>query len=168
MQEEAVSGADLCAAEPGACEAAEAGLAGHFPVSCAIVSLARSHRAMAASLLADLGIHPGQELTLMQLWDQDGQSQKALCDALRLDHSTIAKSLRRLEEAGLLTRCKSGEDGRISLVHLTQAGRALRERTHAAWAELEARTVAGLSGEELDNFVALARRLAHNMHRPPA
>jgi DNA-binding MarR family transcriptional regulator len=120
---------------------------------------------MAASLLADLGLHPGQELTLMQLWDKDGQSQKALCEALRLDHSTIAKSLRRLEETGLLTRCKSDEDARVSLVRLTEAGRALRERTHAAWAELERRTAAGLSDADRVAFVALARQIAAGIDR---
>ncbi|MCX5512142.1 MarR family winged helix-turn-helix transcriptional regulator [Kaistia algarum] len=165
MHDEAV--ADPCETAKNGCEAAEAGLAADFPVSCAIAALTRSHRALAASLLADLGLHPGQELTLMRLWDEDGQSQKALCDALRLDHSTIAKSLRRLEETGLLTRCKSGDDARVQLVHLTEAGRALRERTRAAWAELERRTVAGLSEADQAAFVALARQIASGIHHTP-
>ena len=143
MQDEAAADADPCAVEPGACEAAEAGLAGHFPVSCAIVALARSHRRHGglAPRRSRPASRPGADADAAL-----GQGRPVAEGALRrarLDHSTIAKSLRRLEEAGLLTRCKSGEDGRISLVNLTEAGRALRERTHAAWAELEARTVAG-------------------------
>ena len=145
-----------------ACAAAEAAMDGAFPVSCAIVALARAHRALAAELVAELGLHAGQELTLMLLWDRDGRSQKALCEALRLDHSTVAKSLRRLEEAGLVSRQKSDDDARVSLVHLTPAGQALRERTQAAWAALEQRTVAGLPADEIERFLATARRLAHN------
>jgi MarR family transcriptional regulator, organic hydroperoxide resistance regulator len=134
-----------------------------FPVSWAIFSLARSHRALAASLLSDVGLYPGQELILMQLWDQDGQSQKALGRTQRLDHSTIAKSIRRLEAAGLLSREKSSDDGRVTLVFLTDAGRALKEKTRAAWAELDRRTVSSLTPAQQDRFVALARAIAPNI-----
>lgn len=158
---------ESAAAEASACSAAASAMEGAFPVSCAIIALARAHRQLSADLIAELGLHPGQELTLMLLWDQDGRSQKALCDAQRLDHSTVAKSLRRLEEAGLVRRCKSDDDARVQLVHLTEAGRALRERTRAAWSELENRTVAGLSPEELHAFLAVARRLAENADRAP-
>lgn len=99
----------------------------------------------------------------MQLWDQDGQSQKALGRTQRLDHSTIAKSIRRLEAAGLLSREKSSDDGRVTLVFLTDAGRALREKTRAAWAELDRRTVSGLTPAQQDRFVALARAIAPNI-----
>lgn len=134
-----------------------------YPVSWAIFALARSHRTTAASLLAGLGLFPGQEIMLMQLWDSDGQSQKQLGHTLRVDHSTVAKSVQRLEGAGLVTRARSSDDGRVTLVFLTKAGRALKKRTLAAWAALEQRTVRGLSRAEQAQFVALARRIAPNV-----
>lgn len=134
-----------------------------YPVSWAIFALARSHRTTAAALLTELGLFPGQEIMLMQLWDKDGQSQKQLGHTLRVDHSTIAKSVRRLEQAGLVTRARSSADGRVTLVSLTADGRALRERTLAAWESLERRTVRGLSAAEQAQFVALARRIAPNV-----
>lgn len=47
-----------------------------FSVSFSIVALARSHRALAAQLLREIGLFVGQELMLMQLWYQDHQSQQ--------------------------------------------------------------------------------------------
>lgn len=134
-----------------------------YPVSFAIFAVARSHRAVAASLLSELGLFPGQELMLMQLWDEDGQSQKALGCLQRIDHSTVAKSVRRLEAAGFVTRQKSDLDGRVTLVYLTAHGRELKERTHRVWAELERRTVAGLTAVEQAQFVESARRILPNI-----
>jgi DNA-binding MarR family transcriptional regulator len=134
-----------------------------FPASWAIFSLARSHRAFAASMLSDLGLFPSQELILMQLWDDDGQSQKALGQTQRFDHSTIAKSVRRLETAGLVSRKKSSDDGRVTLVFLTDAGQALKERTLAIWTELERRTVHSLTSEEQAQLVTIARKIIPNL-----
>lgn len=116
-----------------------------YPLSWAIFSLARSHRALAASLMSPLGIFPGQEIILFQLWARDGLSQKEIGEFQRLDHSTITRSIARLEAAGLLTRSRSPLDGRVTLVHLTDAGRVLEAPTKAAWAELEKRTAGSLS-----------------------
>ncbi|MDP1510678.1 MarR family winged helix-turn-helix transcriptional regulator [Paenibacillus sp. CMAA1739] len=74
-----------------------------FPLSFSIFSLARSHHRIAGQLLREAGLYPGQELVLMQLWHRDSQSQNSLSKSLRLDHSTIAKSVRRLDDAGLVT-----------------------------------------------------------------
>ena len=68
-------------------------------LSYAIFTLARAHRGYAAELLRELGLHPGQELLLMQLLDRDGQTQSELLDSVGLDHSTVSKSLGRMEEA---------------------------------------------------------------------
>ncbi len=99
----------------------------------------------------------------MQLWDEDGQSQKALGQTQRFDHSTIAKSVRRLETAGLVRREKSTVDGRVTLVFLTDVGHALKDRTLATWEELERRTVQRLTAEEQAQLVALACKIIPNL-----
>lgn len=78
--------------------------AGDGPLSYAIFQLARAHRGHAAAMLRAMNLHPGQELLLMQLFDRDGQTQAELLERVGLDHSTVSKSLRRMQEAGLLTR----------------------------------------------------------------
>ncbi|WAL68812.1 MarR family transcriptional regulator [Amycolatopsis cynarae] len=135
------------------------GAAARFPVSFAVFAVARTHRALAAHLLRELGLFPGQEIMLLQLWDSDGQSQTSLGRTLGIDHSTVAKSVRRLEDAGLVTRTRSPQDRRVTLVHLTDRGRRLEKRVEEAWSALERETVKTLTTDEQATFVALARRI---------
>lgn len=135
------------------------------PVSYAIFALARVHRAHAASLLRALGLHPGQELLLMRLLDRDGQTQSELLDAVGLDHSTVSKSLRRMQDAGLITRTPAEHDRRVMQVHLTDSGRALREPIAGMWATLEALTVTDTPPAALEAFSHTAAALLHSLER---
>lgn len=139
------------------------GLSSACPVSFAIFALARSHRARAASLLADIGLFPGQELLLMTLAAKDGAPQKSLCDSMSLDHSTIAKSLARLEKSGLIERHKGAEDGRVSNVFITDKGREATAAISRVWAELEQLTVADLTAEERQEMVKLSGKIVPRM-----
>ena len=130
-----------------------------YPVSFAIFALARSHRAKAASMLADIGLFPGQEILLMQLAEKDGKPQKSLCESIGLDHSTVAKSVARLERDGLIERRKCPEDGRISQVHLTSRGREMTDAISRVWAELERQTIRDLSASEQQMLMAAAKKI---------
>jgi DNA-binding MarR family transcriptional regulator len=130
-----------------------------YPVSFAIFALARSHRARAAGMLADIGLFPGQEILLMQLAEKDGKPQKSLCESIGLDHSTVAKSVARLERDGLIERRKCPEDGRISQVHLTSKGREMTDAIAKVWAELERETIKDLSAEEQTLLMSAARKI---------
>jgi DNA-binding MarR family transcriptional regulator len=123
------------------------------PLSSAIFLLARAHRAYAAELLRRHGLHPGQELLLLQLYEQDRQTQAALLDAVGLDHSTLSRSLSRMEAAGLVRRSPSPVDRRAVVVSLTAKGKRLREPLHDLWRELERTTSAGVPPEALDDLV---------------
>jgi DNA-binding MarR family transcriptional regulator len=133
-----------------------------YPVSFAIFALARSHRARAAGMLADIGLFPGQEILLMQLAEKDGKPQKSLCESIGLDHSTVAKSVARLERDGLIERRKCPEDGRISQVHLTTKGRETINAISQVWAELERETIKDLSAEEQTLLMSAARKIVSN------
>ncbi|OZB95321.1 MarR family winged helix-turn-helix transcriptional regulator [Paenibacillus sp. XY044] len=134
-----------------------------FPVSFSIFSMARSHRGLAAQLLREAGLYPGQEIVLMQLWHRDHRSQNSLCRSTRLDHSTIAKSVRRLEDAGLVVSSRSKEDKRVTIVSLTQAGRDIELRVNDAWSKVEALTTEALTEDEQMTFVTLARKIAASL-----
>ena len=123
-------------------------------LSYAIFQLARAHRGYAAKLLRDMGLHPGQELLLMQLLNRDGQTQSELLAAVGLDHSTVSKSLRRMQEAGLLTREPAEHDRRVMRVSLTGKGRAMRGDLEEMWAELERASISGLDDETVGRFIA--------------
>ncbi len=123
----------------------------------AIFQLARAHRAYAARLLRDLGLHPGQELLLMRLLERDGQTQSEMLAAVGLDHSTVYKSLRRMQEAGLLTREPAEHDRRVLRVSLTDKCRAMRQPLETMWAELELASISGLDEPQSSSSSLRAR-----------
>jgi DNA-binding MarR family transcriptional regulator len=131
-------------------------MAGEGPMSYAIFELARAHRGRAAAMLRKMDLHPGQELLLMHLFDREGQTQSELLDAVGLDHSTVSKSLRRMQEAGLLVREPAEHDRRVMVVHLTDKGRAMREPLAAMWRALEETSAKHLSAQEAESFVHFA------------
>ncbi|WP_213982393.1 MarR family transcriptional regulator [Sphingomonas sp. dw_22] len=105
-------------------------------------------------LLDALGITYPQYLVLNVLWEDDGQAIGAIAERLALESSTITPLVKRLEAAGMLTRARNPGDERQVLVHLTEQGRALQERTHCLGETLFA--AAGLPVEQL---VALNRQV---------
>jgi len=131
-------------------------MAGEGPMSYAIFALARAHRAQAAAMLRAMDLHPGQELLLMHLFDRDGQTQSELLEAVGLDHSTVSKSLRRMQDAGLVVREPAVHDRRVMVVHLTGRGRAMREPLAQMWRALEATSAQYLSADEAAAFVRTA------------
>ncbi|MCX4859292.1 MarR family winged helix-turn-helix transcriptional regulator [Streptomyces canus] len=126
------------------------------PMSYAIFQLSRAHRAYAAALLREMDLHLGQELVLMHLFDRDGQSQSELLECLGVDHSTISKALRRMQDAGLVIREPAAHDRRVMVVHLTDKGRAMREPIAALWQALEETTARNVSEQQAESFVETA------------
>jgi DNA-binding MarR family transcriptional regulator len=130
-----------------------------FPINASIFALIRMHRSMASDLLRKIGLFPGQELLLMRLWDTDNQTQKALVDSLGINHTTVTKSVQRLEEAGLLVRRRSSEDKRVTLVSLTPAGAKLKKEVFNIWRTLENSIAKGLTKEEKKFFLELVGKI---------
>jgi len=149
-----------CDRWPKASEIAEAS----GPVTHAIFRLSRMNKTMIGGLLRDLGLAPGQELLLLQLWDRDGCSQTDLVGRLGLDPSTVTKMLQRLERDGWVRRAPSDGDGRVTLVTLTDKGRRLRGNVTRLWSELEQETTKMLSPTERARLLALLHKVEEGLH----
>lgn len=76
--------------------------------------------------LEPLGLTYPQYLAMLVLWEQDGLTVKALGERLHLDSGTLTPMLKRMAQAGLLTRQRSEEDERQVAISLTPKGRELR------------------------------------------
>ena len=100
--------------------------------------------------LDPMGLTYPQYLVMLLLWEQDGRSVNALGQPLHLDSGTLTPLLKRMEKAGLVTRQRDTKDERIMRIHLTDHGRALRERARAIPPAMLC-----ASGLELDGLMAL-------------
>jgi DNA-binding MarR family transcriptional regulator len=105
-------------------------------------------------LLADLGLTYPQYLVMLVLWEQDGQGVGELGERLALDSGTLSPLLRRMERADLLARRREQADERRVTVHLTERGRALRDRAADVPGALAGRLV-----DDVDSYRSLHGQL---------
>jgi DNA-binding MarR family transcriptional regulator len=133
-----------------------------------LTRVGRAHRAGVSAYLAEFGLHVGQEMVLMHLWEQDGRSQKDLAERLEIEPPTLTRMLSRMERCGFVERRRDPEDGRIFRVYLTPEGRALREPVEAGWMEFEDRAFADLTLEERLLLRRLLLQVRENLKRAPA
>ncbi len=68
-------------------------------------------------------VEPAQMDLLDLLVVQDERRMSDLAAALRVDPSTVTRTLQRMEAAGLATRAPDADDGRVVTVRLTEEGR---------------------------------------------
>jgi Transcriptional regulators len=97
----------------------------------AVYSASRAFTRLYRGLLADLGLTYPQYLVMLVLWEGDGLTVKAIGERLALDSGTLTPLLKRLEEAGLLSRTRSADDERQVIVRLTDQGTALSSKAAA-------------------------------------
>jgi DNA-binding MarR family transcriptional regulator len=113
-----------------------------------IARICHVHRNLVQKKLSKYNLHVGQEMFLLPLWEQDGMNLTQLAERLCVQQATISRMLERIENGGLVTRVKDPEDGRVSLVYLTEEGRALLEPVTHLWEEVDAVMMKDFTSEE--------------------
>lgn len=108
----------------------------------------KAHRGNIGGMLAEHGLHVGQEMVLVELWQEDGLRGGELAARLGVEPPTITKMLRRLEGCGLVRRRPDPSDARSFRVYLTAEGRALEEPVTRCWEAAEDRLLDGLGAGE--------------------
>lgn len=129
-------------------------------ISFLLAQICKAHRSQAETNLNCIGMHAGQEMFLMQLWAEDGQTQSQLAERLGVQLPTVNKMLGRLEVVGLVERRADPDDQRVSRVYLSAQGNALQGDVMGAWVALEERTLLNLTTDER----ILLRRLLMQVH----
>jgi DNA-binding MarR family transcriptional regulator len=134
-------------------------------ISKSIIVLAIAQRLYGSQKLRSIGLYPGQELILMELRENDCQSQNALTKALWVDHSTIAKSVHRLEKAGLVSKSRSEADKRATLISLTEAGKEAGEKAADIWRDMEYTACENLTDDEKKQFLSLTKKIVSSFQK---
>lgn len=94
-----------------------------FPLYAASNLLGRLYR----PILAGLGLTYPQYLVMLVLWKQTPQTVGSLGEKLHLDSGTLTPLLKRMEQAGLISRVRDAGDERRVQIELTSTGRELRQ-----------------------------------------
>ena len=94
------------------------------------------------------------QYSLMTALDVRGElEQNSLAWEIGLERSSVAEVVPRLQRRGLLERRRSREDGRVKLIRLTPAGRALLREMARAVQRAHDRTIERLSKPDRDMFL---------------
>ncbi|MET9485959.1 MarR family transcriptional regulator [Nocardia sp. NPDC006630] len=113
--------------------------------------------------IAEYGVVPGQFAQLLALYEKDGIAQNELCEKVRIDQSTMAHTLKRMERDGLILRTADPADGRRALIHLTDRARELQGPLVAAALDVNAIATAGFPDAQEEHFLRMARRAIGNL-----
>lgn len=134
-------------------------------INQAIRLLSLRHRARAAVLLAPLGLHPGQEVLLLELARSGPRIQAQLSEALGCEPPSVTLMARKLEASGHIRRKSTPSDGRASIVELTASGKALADRIKQLWCTLAEETVTGLPAQTIAKLPGILKTLTNNVDR---
>jgi DNA-binding MarR family transcriptional regulator len=113
-----------------------------------------------------LGFSPGQFPVLLELWQEDGLTQKQLLDRLEVEQATLANTLARMERDGLIARIPHPRDRRAQIISLTELGRSLEERAVAAAAEADTALFSGFRTFERELMMEYMRLIIGNSRKP--
>lgn len=75
-------------------------------------------------------LRPGMGVVLFALYEKDRVTIKDLAERSQLACSTLTGVLQRMEDAGVITRTRDADDGRLVRVALTSLGRKLKSKCH--------------------------------------
>ena len=93
------------------------------------------------------------------LAEDGGKTQRGIVARTGMDKVTVSRAAIALVERGLMARSPNAHDKRSHLLSLTEPGRDLYAAVAPKALELEARIFSRFSGEELDVFNTMLRRI---------
>lgn len=85
--------------------------------------------------LVPFGLHSSQlpVLAAAALFGASGATMSKLAQAVLMDRTTLTRSIRPLERAGLLRLARSPEDARTKIVVITRSGERMIEAVFPVW-----------------------------------
>ncbi|MBR3308079.1 MAG: MarR family transcriptional regulator [Lachnospiraceae bacterium] len=104
--------------------------------------------------LKPLGLTYTQYIVFMVLWEKEKVNVGQLGSILHLDAGTLTPLLKHLEKEGYITRARSKEDERVTIVSITKKGNELKEKCRDIPLKLAAKG-SSLSEEEAGELYRL-------------
>ena len=130
----------------------------------ALVKVAKRYREVQAQLLADLGLHPGQDVLLWVLAQEpNGLLVSELAERLGIESPTVTRTLTRLETGGWFIREAVPGDRRAVRIRLTPRAQKMLPQVEGHWRTLADTATAGLDPDEREQLVSLLDRVRDNL-----
>ena len=140
-------------------------ITGEIPFGAEVSLTSRGRFVFLNDRLRPLGLSAGQFPVLVLLSRAQNIMQDTLVRHYHLDKGTIARSVRKLEDAGYIRRIVDPGNRRAVRLFLTKKGERAAPLLQAIDREWEERICAGLSDKDRHTLRTLMRTIAENSHR---
>lgn len=132
------------------------------PFGALVSIIHRTHHIIIDERMRQFGLSSGQLFTLLHLAHEQGITQDTLARRFHVDKATIARAVRKLEDAGYVSRTVDPGNRRAVLVALTDAGERIVPEIVRIDRQWEEEICAGLTGDERLTMQTLLRKIARN------
>jgi len=128
-----------------------------------MAEISRHRRKRSNALLADAGIHAGQDVLLYHLWVEDGQLVSSLVEKMNVKPATVSTMVDRMVAIDLVKKRKGTIDKRTARIFLTAKGREAIKEIEEVWDATEEQATKGLSVIEKFMLKRLLNRVLLNV-----
>lgn len=113
--------------------------------------------------LSKYGLTLGQYYIMRALWINEGQSQRALSEAVGTTEPTTASVLRMLEKNGLIRRARNQQDRRTINIFLTENGLEMKRELLLMAMGVNEIATRGLSQHDIEEIKRLMQAMSANL-----
>ena len=93
---------------------------------------------------------------LLSIDKEDGTPSTSISNRMGMEPTSLTRTLKTLEEKGLITREKNPEDGRGVLIYLTDLGKEMRAHSKETVLKFNESVKKNISEEKLNHFMEVA------------
>jgi DNA-binding MarR family transcriptional regulator len=129
-----------------------------MPLGSLITTVSKVHSVFLYKEIEKLGITGGQFQFLVGLDREEGITQEYLAKKFHMNESTIARALRKLEDAGMILRTVDDNNRRRNIITITKKGKAAADNIRKKEEEWE-RNISSLSGDEKKELKDMLRAM---------
>ena len=122
--------------------------------------LFRCRKNYAGRMLEPFGLVGSQYLYILMLSLKNGASQEEISDHLKIDKTTTARSIKRLEDNGFIIRDIDTDDKRANKVYLTQKAIDILPEIKKTIKTWESNILSDISDDEINLLEKLLKKMA--------
>ncbi|MBR2454685.1 MAG: winged helix-turn-helix transcriptional regulator [Clostridia bacterium] len=122
-----------------------------------------NHRNIIDKSFRENGIYFGQPPILKYLSGNDNATQKEIADFLHISPPSVATSLKRMADSGLVVRIADKKDARRNNLRLTEKGKKLSEYADNMFLKMDEATFSDFTDEEIEILIKFLERMNKNL-----
>jgi DNA-binding MarR family transcriptional regulator len=107
-----------------------------------------AHRQNLRRKLSAIGLHAGQEIFLLFIWQDDGLTQSELGERVGVQPASVTRIVKRMERSSLIERRKDKDDNRVTRIFLTDKGWSMEKLVTQIWEDVETQLMKNINLEE--------------------